>query len=162
MLAQVDPMPPLNGSRITNLEHLQDHLQVITSHAASCHASPNNEGPSYEPVTVREQHRDGLASTLITHCHNCSEDFTLQTSSKVKGLTGSKPHWEANIAAVWGQMSTGGGHSTLTETMAVLSIPVMNKLLFCSYRIKNWRMVGYNSGRVNEISWSRRASVSYS
>jgi len=81
-------------------------------------------------VTVREQHCADLASTLIIHCHNCSEDFTLLTSSEVKGLTGSKPHWEANVAALWGQMSTGGGHSTLTETMAVLSIPVMNKYCF--------------------------------
>ena len=28
-----------NGSRIINLEHLPDHLQVITNHAASCQSS---------------------------------------------------------------------------------------------------------------------------
>ena len=134
----INPMPPLNGSRIINLEHLQDHLQVITSHAASCHSSSSCSFSS-EPVTVREERRDGLSSTLITHCHNCSEDFTLRTSSKVKGLTG-KPHWEANVAAVWGQMSTGGGHSTLVETMAVLGVPVMNKRCFISTerRIGEW------------------------
>ena len=27
--------------------------------------------------------------------------------------------WESNLAAVWGQLSTGGGHAPLTETMAV-------------------------------------------
>jgi len=36
----------------------------------------------------------------------------------VKGLTG-KLYWEANVAATWGQMSTGGGHSRLEESMAV-------------------------------------------
>ena len=134
----INPMPPLNGSRIIKLEHLQDHLQVITSHVASCHSSSSCSFSS-EPVTVREERRDGLSSTLITHCHNCSEDFTLQTSSKVKGLT-DKPHWEANVAAVWGQMSTGGGHSTLVETMAVLGVPVMNKRCFISTerRIGEW------------------------
>ena len=59
--------------------------------------------------------------------------------SKVKGLT-SKPHWEANVAAVWGQMATGGGHSTLPETMALLNVPVMNKSCFISTekRIGEW------------------------
>ena len=30
-------------------------------------------------------------------------------------------------SAVWGQMSTGGGHTTLTETMAILGIPTVNR-----------------------------------
>lgn len=30
-----------------------------------------------------------------------------------------------NLAAVWGQMSTGGGYSRLHETMSVLGVPVM-------------------------------------
>jgi len=76
-----------------------------------------------------ETHRDGLASTLTTYCSNCNEEFTLHTSSKVKGLTG-RPYWEANVAATWGQMSTGGGHSTLEESMAVLGVPVLTKRAF--------------------------------
>ena len=71
-------------------------------------------------------------------------------SSKVKGIT-NKPHWEANVAAMWGQMSTGGGHSTLSETMAVLSAPIINKSYFIS---TEKRMVGCASGGINEISWS--------
>ena len=31
-----------------------------------------------------------------------------------------------NLAAVWGQMSTGGGYSKLHETMTTLGIPVMS------------------------------------
>ena len=112
------------------------------THAASCHAS-SRHGLSSEPVSVTENHHDGLASKPITHC----QDFTLQASSEVKGLTG-KPQWEIIVAAVWGQMSTGGGHSTLTETMAVLSIPVMIKVVL----YQNWRMVGYALGGINEIS----------
>ena len=77
-------------------------------------------------VTINETHRDGLVSTLTTHCSNCNKEFTLHTLSKVKGLTG-KPYWEANVAATWGQMSTGGGHSRLEESMTVLGVPVMTK-----------------------------------
>lgn len=40
--------------------------------------------------------------------------------------------WECNLAAVWGQMSTGGGHSQLQETMSVLGVPVMSKASFIS------------------------------
>ncbi len=29
--------------------------------------------------------------------------------------------------AVWGQMSTGGGHSALEETMSTMGVPVMTK-----------------------------------
>ena len=34
-------------------------------------------------------------------------------------MTGGN-YWEANLAAVWGQMCTGGGHKPLAEAMAVL------------------------------------------
>ena len=35
--------------------------------------------------------------------------------------------WECNLAAVWGQMSTGGGHNKLEETLSVIGVPVMTK-----------------------------------
>ena len=38
--------------------------------------------------------------------------------------------WECNLAAVWGQMSTGGGHSQLEEAMSVVGVPVMSKKSF--------------------------------
>ena len=44
----------------------------------------------------------------------------------MKGISG-KPTWESNLAVVWGQMSTGGGHTTLTEAMAAIGIPTMTK-----------------------------------
>ena len=34
------------------------------------------------------------------------------------------------MAAVWGQMSTGGGHAHLKETMSVLGVPTMTKKAF--------------------------------
>ena len=38
--------------------------------------------------------------------------------------------WESNLAAVWGQMSTGGGHSQLEEQMSIVGVPVMSKTSF--------------------------------
>ena len=38
--------------------------------------------------------------------------------------------WECNLAAVWGQMSTGGGHTQLEETMGVSAVPVMTSNSF--------------------------------
>ena len=38
--------------------------------------------------------------------------------------------WEWNVAAVWGQITTGGGHSQLQETMSVLDVPVITKSSF--------------------------------
>ena len=35
-----------------------------------------------------------------------------------------------NLAAVWGQMSTGGGYAPLQEQMSVLGVPVMTKRSF--------------------------------
>lgn len=117
----------LNGSRIINLQNLQQHIQTITNHAALCHSStdePSNE--QHITVMINEKHRDGLSSLLTSQCSKCREEFPLSTSSRVKGLSG-KHSWESNIAAVWGQMTTGGGYSTLVETMAVLGVPTMTK-----------------------------------
>ena len=33
--------------------------------------------------------------------------------SKINGECNKTKQWESNLAAVWGQMATGGGHATL-------------------------------------------------
>ena len=43
---------------------------------------------------------------------------------------GSGKRWESNVAAVWGQMATGGGHARLNEVMSLLGVPVMTKKMF--------------------------------
>jgi len=70
--------------------------------------------------------KDGLASVIKTKCSACNHTIVLETSEKVKGPRGHK-RWECNLAAVWGQMVTGGGHSNLEETMSVLGVPVLAK-----------------------------------
>ena len=68
-------------------------------------------------------------SVLSAKCSGCRMEVAFSTSSKVSGLSGGK-RWECNLAAVWGQMSTGGGHVPLTETMSTLGVPVMTKKSF--------------------------------
>ena len=73
--------------------------------------------------------RDGLASILSTCCSTCGYVIQLETSDKVRGPRGYR-RWECNLAAVWGQMSTGGGHAQLQENVSVLGVPVMTKKSF--------------------------------
>ena len=121
----------LNDNRIISLHQLQQQVEVIANHTASC--------MSYNEILINEQKREGLASLFTIHCNGCSEDFTLATSVKVKGPSGHQ-YWENNLAAVWGQMSTGGGHATLQETMSVLGLPTMTKKSFMATerRIGEW------------------------
>ena len=66
-------------------------------------------------------------------------EFQFSTSSRVQGMSGGH-YWECNLAAVWGQMATGGGHAPLTESMAILGIPSLTKKSFMSIkkRIGQW------------------------
>lgn len=51
------------------------------------------------------------------------------TSSRVGGQA-CGTRWECNLTAVWGQMTTGGGHSSLTDSLSVLGVPTMGKKAF--------------------------------
>ena len=134
----VKNMSTLTDSRIIKLQQLQEHIQTVTSHVASC-PSCANKTSLQQMVSVKEKHREGLASILTTHCEGCHAEFPFPTSVKVKGMTGGQ-YWEINLAAVWGQMSTGGGHAPLEETMAVLGVPTMTKRSFIAAekRIGTW------------------------
>ena len=58
------------------------------------------------------------------------------------GGGGGGQWWECNLAAVWGQMSTGGGNASLYETMSVLGMPVMTKKSFVATKKalgRSWR-----------------------
>lgn len=66
---------------------------------------------------------------LTVRCDGCRKEITLPNSSKIACINGAK-QWESNLAAVWGQMITGGGFTTLRETMSVLGVPNMTKKTF--------------------------------
>ena len=105
----------IEGSRMVNLEKLQEYISKLTVHAAQCGGE----------ILISGEKRNGLAAIISTRCSKCTYTITLETSHKVKGPRGYC-RWECNHAAVWGQMSTGGGHSKLSKTMSVLGVPVMS------------------------------------
>ena len=115
----------VNDSRIIKLQQLQEHLQIVAHHVATC--SPcEQKSPQDHIISVREERRQRLASILTTRCAGCHTEFSFSTSVRVSGPTGGQ-YWESNLAAVWGQMSTGGGHAPLQESMATLGVPTMTK-----------------------------------
>ena len=107
------------SSRIVNLDKLQQYVNDLSIHSAQC-------GDSF---VLTGETRQGFASILAGQCSACNHSISLETSPKVKGLK-QYARWECNLAAVWGQMVTGGGHQNLEESMSVLGVPVMNKSTF--------------------------------
>ena len=103
------------------MQKLQEYVTSLATHAAKC---------SGNVILVGEK-RDGLFSIISTRCSVCTHTIILETSKKVKGQRGYS-RWDCNHAAIWGQMCTGGGHSKLRETMAVLGVPVMSPRQFIS------------------------------
>ena len=45
------------------------------------------------------------------------------TSYKSRCLPDTHTRWECNLAAVWGQVTTGEGYNPLEESMATLGVP---------------------------------------
>ena len=109
----------IEGSRIININKLQQYTDDLTAHSASCEGA----------ITLVGERKDGLASILTVHCSSCQHPIKFETSKKVKGPRGYS-RWECNLAAVWGQMATGSGHSQLQETMSTVGVPVMSKASF--------------------------------
>ena len=102
----------------------------MTNHVATCQACISKALQEKEAVVLfGEAIRAGFASVLSSRCAGCQQEFKFSTSTKVKGMSGGK-QWETNLAAVWGQMTTGGGHKPLAEMMAILGVPVMTKQSF--------------------------------
>ena len=100
----------LEGSRIINLAQLGSFIRNVSAHSASCRQG--------KIMLTGEHNRESLASVLSARCSSCRLEVTFPTSPKVTGV-GAGQWWECNLAAVWGQLSTGGGHAPLAETMSV-------------------------------------------
>ena len=121
------PINAPDGSYIINLDKLGKFVNTFTQHILSCPQSALLEGT--QAVTIEGESQQGLASIIGMKCNCCNTVLKLETSAKVTCPTGSR-RWECNIAAVWGQMATGGGHKKLRETMAFLGVPTMSLTTF--------------------------------
>ena len=123
--------PAETDSRIINIGLLNEHLKEVAAHAATCNAYQSKvQSLSLEDtMLIGEQARYGMASILAYKCSGCGQNISFATSRRVNTLCGGK-YWSSNLAAIWGQMATGGGFNHLQESMSVLSIPVMSKQSF--------------------------------
>jgi len=83
----------MQGSRIINLDNLQEYINRLTVHAARCEGN----------IVLTGETRAGLASIISSHCSKRSYTVSLETSRRVKGPKGNH-RWEHNLAAVWGQL----------------------------------------------------------
>ena len=117
------PHVVIEEARIVNISQLEKYISDITIHVAQCAANTTGK------IVLIGEKRDGLSSIISSECSACGYIIKLETSQKVK-CAGGPSRWECNLAAVWGQMSTGGGHSTLTESMGMVGVPVMTKRTF--------------------------------
>ena len=86
-------------------------------------------GPPGEHIILAGETTQGLASILSWKCTLCDEEISFSTSTKAVGSKGNQ-YWSCNLAAVWGQMVTGGGFNPLQESMSILGVPVMSKQSF--------------------------------
>ena len=128
------------GCRIINLKSLGGFIEEISLHSRVC----NQQG---EVSLIGETSRSGLASILSARCSGCRMEIAFPTSSRLPGISKGQ-RWEVNFAAVWGQMSTGGGYSSLQEQMSAIGIPVMTKRSF----MKTEKAVGKLWWREMEVS----------
>lgn len=66
------------GSRIINLDRLQEYTDSLSKHSSSCQGS----------IILTGETRHGLASILTGQCNVCKHSIKLETSNKVKGPQG--------------------------------------------------------------------------
>ena len=102
-----------------NLDQLQQYIDELVSHARQCQGS----------IMLNGETRNGLALFCLVVAPVVVMKSSFKLLKKVKGPNGYQ-RWECYLAAVWGQMSTDGGHSVLQESLSTLGIPVMSKSSF--------------------------------
>lgn len=68
----------IEGSRIINMEKLQQYTDNLTKHSTTCAGS----------ITLSGETRDGLASILTARCNTCEHAIRFEIAKKVKGPRG--------------------------------------------------------------------------
>ncbi|VDI26963.1 Hypothetical predicted protein [Mytilus galloprovincialis] len=73
-----------------------------------------------------------------TRCTGCQKQFVLETSPKLK--TEGSNHYDINVRATWGSLTSGNGLAQLNELMSTLDSPSMTQKLFSTIEneINHW------------------------
>ena len=109
----------LDGNRIINLDLLKEHVTSITYHSALCDKGREIAAKGNSPVSLVSEKRHGLACILKARCNGCGKVFELNNSDTVETSIGEQ--YDINIRGVWGSMVTGGGCSSLNESLGELA-----------------------------------------
>jgi len=118
-----------DGSRIINMDLLQNHMTEVAIHCAVCPAAGKLAKDGKSPLTVTtEEKRNGFASRLKLSCCGCGQQFLMETSSRLPGSS----TYDINLRTVWGSMVTGGGLSSTNEMLATMGIPGMTQRRYTS------------------------------
>ena len=112
--------PEMDGNRIINLELLRKHVTSITCHSAICEGAKKVALNGNSPVSLVSEERHGLACILKAKCNGCGKFFDLNNSETVETSVGKQ--YDINVRGVWGSMVTGGGCSSLNESLGELSV----------------------------------------
>ena len=110
-----------DGNRIVNLNNLSQYVGEITKHAAICAIEHPNADSSKFVKLICETKVHGLASVLVAQCQVCQKQFSLSTSETVECDDGDH-RFDVNVRAVWAEMVTGGGSTSLNERMGTMGI----------------------------------------
>ena len=89
-----------SDSRIINLGQLNNYLNRVSAHAATCAAYQNESAFVNDMMVLVEQARYGLASIIAYQCCGCGQRISFYTSTKVASPEGNK-YWSCNLAAIW-------------------------------------------------------------
>ena len=106
------------GSTIVDMHNIAEGVSTISTHSASCGGSC---------ILEDIKRRAGLAVTLIIKCNKCQQQFEINSSNKVKNHKGM---WHVNVAAVLGQVITGGGCAQLNNSLAPMNVHGTSKRVF--------------------------------
>ena len=110
----------------------------IISYTMPFRLTHNTPSPVNLQLNSMEKYRRGLGSTLLARCNKRNKEIVFKTCNKVELKTPEgtiRSTYEANAAAVMGQMSVGGGHRNLEEVMCTTGVPSIFKPTFIDIRI---------------------------
>lgn len=145
--------------RIINVQLLSRHIDNLTQHVATCSACQRVAQSSDSITIVGEKDHNGLASIMDCKFKGCGQELTFATSTKTTGLTG-KMFWTNNLAAVWGQMTVGGGFNSLEESFKCSKYSCDDTEILHSHRAYDRKAVVEYFGRIHDICRERRKTNS--
>ncbi|CAG2204863.1 unnamed protein product [Mytilus edulis] len=128
-----------SGYRLINLKSMQEHFTEITTHTIFCEAARTIACNGGSAINLESQLSSyGLACILSARCTGCQKQFVLETSPKLK--TEGSNHYDINVRATWGSLTSGNGLAQLNELMSTLDSPSMTQKTFSTIEneINHW------------------------